>query len=198
MWQAEADTELTLSASTATAVGQLTLTQANWRYSTVRKVGYYCIGFLYEPMSCNWFSFMFYLMHKDILAAVVWRDKSPSLGYVKPLAFALLKCNCWNKIGTINVLLTISITITNCQAEGSKAMQSVSQSQQRVLKMYLIFVYDFGPIYVNNCYLLYLPAMWGLPIAFQGLGYITNFSNSIVCSRSYLPLPHIEKHSIFW
>ena len=55
-------------------------------------------------MSCNWFSFMFYLMHKDILAAVVWRDKSPSLGYVKPLAFALLKCNCWNKIGTITVI----------------------------------------------------------------------------------------------
>ena len=35
MWQAEADTELTLSASPATAVGQLTLTLANWRYSTV-------------------------------------------------------------------------------------------------------------------------------------------------------------------
>ena len=36
MWQAEADTELTLSASPATAaVGELTLTLANWRYSTV-------------------------------------------------------------------------------------------------------------------------------------------------------------------
>ena len=35
MWQGEADTELTLSASPATAVGQLTLTLANWRYSTV-------------------------------------------------------------------------------------------------------------------------------------------------------------------
>ena len=69
----------------------------------LRKVGYYSIGSLYEPMSCNWFSLIFYLMHKDILAAVVWRDKSPSLGYVKPLAFALLKCNCWNKIGTITV-----------------------------------------------------------------------------------------------
>ena len=34
MWQAEADTELTLSASPATAVGQLTL--ANWRYSSVQ------------------------------------------------------------------------------------------------------------------------------------------------------------------
>ena len=35
MWQAEADTELTLSALPATAVGQLKLTLANWRYSTV-------------------------------------------------------------------------------------------------------------------------------------------------------------------
>ena len=35
MWQAEADTELTLSASPATAVGQLTLNLVNWRYSTV-------------------------------------------------------------------------------------------------------------------------------------------------------------------
>ena len=34
MWQAEADTELTLSASPAKAVGQLTL--ANWRYSSVQ------------------------------------------------------------------------------------------------------------------------------------------------------------------
>ena len=35
MWQAEADTELTLSAWPVTAVGQLTLTLANGRYSTV-------------------------------------------------------------------------------------------------------------------------------------------------------------------
>ena len=35
MWQAEADTELTLSALLATAVCQLTLTLVNWRYSTV-------------------------------------------------------------------------------------------------------------------------------------------------------------------
>ena len=35
MWQAEADTELTLSASPATAVGEQTLTLANRRYSTV-------------------------------------------------------------------------------------------------------------------------------------------------------------------
>ena len=35
MWQAEADIELTLSASPATGVGELTLTMANWRYSTV-------------------------------------------------------------------------------------------------------------------------------------------------------------------
>ena len=35
MWQAEADTELTMSASPATAVGQLTLTMANWRYCMV-------------------------------------------------------------------------------------------------------------------------------------------------------------------
>ena len=36
MWQAEAVKELTLSASTATAVGELTLTLAIWRYiSTV-------------------------------------------------------------------------------------------------------------------------------------------------------------------
>ena len=35
MLQAEPDTELTLSASLATAVGQLALTMANWRYSTV-------------------------------------------------------------------------------------------------------------------------------------------------------------------
>ena len=36
MWQAEADTELTLSASPATAVGKLTLTLVNWRYNLVR------------------------------------------------------------------------------------------------------------------------------------------------------------------
>ena len=36
MWQAEADRELTLSASPATAVGQLTLTLANWRIVLVR------------------------------------------------------------------------------------------------------------------------------------------------------------------
>ena len=35
MWQAEADEELTLSASPATAVGEQTLTLANRRYSTV-------------------------------------------------------------------------------------------------------------------------------------------------------------------
>ena len=35
MWQAEADTELTMSASPATAVGQLTLTIAKWSYCTV-------------------------------------------------------------------------------------------------------------------------------------------------------------------
>ena len=35
MWQAEADKELTLSASPATAVGEKTLTLANRRYSTV-------------------------------------------------------------------------------------------------------------------------------------------------------------------
>ena len=35
MWQEEADRELTLSASPATAVGELALTMANWRYSTV-------------------------------------------------------------------------------------------------------------------------------------------------------------------
>ena len=34
MWQAEVDTELTPSASPATAVGQLTL--ANWRYSSAQ------------------------------------------------------------------------------------------------------------------------------------------------------------------
>ena len=33
IWQAEADLELTLSALPATAVGQLTLTLANWRYT---------------------------------------------------------------------------------------------------------------------------------------------------------------------
>ena len=37
MWQAEADKELTLSASPATAVGEQTLTLANRRYSTVFK-----------------------------------------------------------------------------------------------------------------------------------------------------------------
>jgi len=41
MWQAEADTEMTLSASPVTAVGQLTLTLANWRYSTVCEVHTY-------------------------------------------------------------------------------------------------------------------------------------------------------------
>ena len=35
MWQAEADLELILSALPVTAVGQLTLTLANWRYGTV-------------------------------------------------------------------------------------------------------------------------------------------------------------------
>ena len=35
MWQAEADTQLTLSASPATAVGQSKLTQANLGQSTV-------------------------------------------------------------------------------------------------------------------------------------------------------------------
>ena len=35
MWQAKADTDLTLSASTDTAVVQLTLTMATWRYNTV-------------------------------------------------------------------------------------------------------------------------------------------------------------------
>ena len=35
MWQAEADTELTLSASPATAVGQKALALAKRRYSTV-------------------------------------------------------------------------------------------------------------------------------------------------------------------
>ena len=35
MRQAEVDTELTLSASPSTAVGQLALTMANWCYSTV-------------------------------------------------------------------------------------------------------------------------------------------------------------------
>ena len=35
MWQAEADKELTLSASPVTAVGEQTLTLANRRYSTV-------------------------------------------------------------------------------------------------------------------------------------------------------------------
>jgi len=35
MWQAEADKELTLSASPVTAVGDLALTMANWRHSTV-------------------------------------------------------------------------------------------------------------------------------------------------------------------
>ena len=35
MWQAEADIELTLSALPAAALGQLTLTLTNWRYSTV-------------------------------------------------------------------------------------------------------------------------------------------------------------------
>ena len=34
MWQAEADTELTLSASPAPAVGELALTMANRHYST--------------------------------------------------------------------------------------------------------------------------------------------------------------------
>ena len=37
MWQAEAVKELTLPASPATAVGEQTLTLANWRYSTVTK-----------------------------------------------------------------------------------------------------------------------------------------------------------------
>ena len=32
IWQAEADTELTMSATPVTAVGQLALTLANWRY----------------------------------------------------------------------------------------------------------------------------------------------------------------------
>ena len=35
MWQAEADTELTLSALPVAALGQLTLNLANWHYSTV-------------------------------------------------------------------------------------------------------------------------------------------------------------------
>ena len=38
MWQAEADTELTMSASPATEVGQLTLTMANWRYCMVMQI----------------------------------------------------------------------------------------------------------------------------------------------------------------
>ena len=39
MWQSEADAKLTLPASPATAVGQLTITLANWRYCTVLKSG---------------------------------------------------------------------------------------------------------------------------------------------------------------
>ena len=39
MCQVEADTELTMSASPVTAVGQFTLTMANWRYCTVHYIG---------------------------------------------------------------------------------------------------------------------------------------------------------------
>ena len=46
MWQAEADTELTLSASPATAVGQMLLTMAKFCYNTV-ETAYFYFSFLF-------------------------------------------------------------------------------------------------------------------------------------------------------
>ena len=46
MWQAEADTELTLSASPTTAVGQKVLALTNRRYSTVDLIWEYIFGLI--------------------------------------------------------------------------------------------------------------------------------------------------------